>query len=86
MRCVCQIEFGAKITGCTVHLADNKYDHGPIILQRAVPVLHTDSPHDLAARVFEQEREALPQAIQLYVDGRLSLNGRIVHVSPAETA
>ncbi|MCE5268239.1 MAG: phosphoribosylglycinamide formyltransferase, partial [Planctomycetaceae bacterium] len=47
------LDYGAKLSGCTVHFADNQYDHGPIILQRAVPVLDDDTPGTLAARVFE---------------------------------
>eukprot|EP00177_Eucheuma_denticulatum_P005542 GFKZ01010076.1.p2 GENE.GFKZ01010076.1~~GFKZ01010076.1.p2 ORF type:complete len:123 (-),score=14.77 GFKZ01010076.1:1386-1754(-) len=74
------VDFGAKITGCTVHLADNKYDHGPIILQRPVPVLASDSADDLAARVFQTEMEVLPEAIQLFVDGNISVQGRHVHI------
>ena len=46
------LEYGAKLSGCTVHFADNQYDHGPVILQRAVPVLDDDTPETLAARVF----------------------------------
>lgn len=75
-----QIDFGAKITGCTVHLADNKYDHGPIILQYAVAVNDTDTADDLADRVFESEKDALPKAIQLFVDGKLSVQGRRVRI------
>src|SRR5262249_24363473 len=52
------LAYGAKLSGCTVHCTDNQYDHGPIILQRAVPVLDDDTPETLAARVFEQECEA----------------------------
>lgn len=78
-----QVEFGCKITGCTVHFADNKYDHGPIVLQRAVPVLETDDADILAARVFEQEKIALPQAIQLFANDQLRLQGRVVRVLDA---
>lgn len=65
------LERGCKVSGCTVHFADNEYDHGPIILQRCVPVLDDDDPHTLAARVFEAECEAYPQAIRDYAAGRL---------------
>lgn len=75
-----QLEFGAKVTGCTVHLADNEYDHGPIILQRAVEVREGDTPEELAARVFEAEKEALPEAIQLFADSRLEMEGRHVRI------
>jgi phosphoribosylglycinamide formyltransferase 1 len=71
---------GSKVSGCTVHFADNAYDHGPIILQRTVPVLDDDTPDTLAARVFEQECEAYPQAIQWFAEGRLQVEGRRVRV------
>lgn len=66
---------GVKLSGCTVHFADNEYDHGPIILQRAVPVLEGDTPDTLAARVFEAECAAYPEAIRLYAEGRLEITG-----------
>jgi phosphoribosylglycinamide formyltransferase-1 len=69
---------GAKITGCTVHFVDNEYDHGPIILQRPVPVLDDDTPQSLATRVFAQECEAYPEAIALFAAGRLKVDGRRV--------
>ncbi len=75
------LESGVKITGCTVHFADNQYDHGPIILQRGVPVLDGDTPETLAARVFEQECEAYPEAIRLFREGRLHVEGRRVKIS-----
>lgn len=67
---------GVKITGCTVHFADNEYDRGPIVLQRAVSVLDDDTPDTLARRVFEQECEAYPEAINLFAAGRLRIEGR----------
>lgn len=73
------IERGVRVSGCTVHLVDNQYDHGPIILQKTVPVLGDDSPESLADRVFEAECEAYPEAIGLLADGRLSLvDGRLL--------
>jgi phosphoribosylglycinamide formyltransferase-1 len=57
------IDRGCTISGCTVHLVDDEYDHGRILLQKAVPVLPDDSPESLAARVFAAECEALPEAI-----------------------
>jgi len=71
---------GAKVSGCTVHFADNEYDHGPIILQRCVPVLDDDTPDTLAARVFETECELYSEAIRLFAAGRLSVAGRQVRV------
>lgn len=73
------IERGVRISGCTVHFADNQYDHGPIILQRAVPVYDADTPQTLAARVFEQECRAYPEALELYAQGRLAYrDGRVL--------
>jgi phosphoribosylglycinamide formyltransferase 1 len=74
------LDYGAKISGCTVHFADNQYDHGPIILQRTVPVLDDDTPEALAARIFEQECEAYPEAVRLFAEGRLQVDGRRVRV------
>ena len=74
------IEYGVKVSGCTVHFTDNEYDHGPVIVQRTVPVLDDDSPDALAARVFEQECEAYPEAIQLFAEGRLKIEGRKVRI------
>jgi phosphoribosylglycinamide formyltransferase-1 len=76
---------GVKVSGCTVHFADNQYDHGPIVVQRTVPVLDDDTPDTLAARVFEQECEAYPEAIRLFTEGRLSVEGRRVRIRPAAT-
>jgi len=58
---------GARQSGCTVHYADNQYDHGPVILQRTCPVLADDTPASLAARVFEQEKIAYPQAVGMII-------------------
>lgn len=70
---------GERESGCTVHFANDEYDAGPIILQRRVPVLPGDTPDSLAARVFEQECIAYPEAIRLYAAGRLAVeNGRVV--------
>jgi phosphoribosylglycinamide formyltransferase-1 len=74
------LAYGAKVSGCTVHFADNEYDHGPIILQRTVPVLEDDTPERLAERVFGQECEAYPEAIRLFAEGRLQIEGRRVRI------
>ncbi len=74
------IETGVKISGCTVHFADDAYDTGPIILQRTVPVLVDDTPKTLAARVFEAECDALPEAIALYAAGQVRVEGRRVRI------
>jgi formyltetrahydrofolate-dependent phosphoribosylglycinamide formyltransferase len=75
------LEAGVKVTGCTVHFADNEYDHGPIILQRVVPVEDDDTPESLAARVFAAECAAYPEAIRLFAAGRLRVDGRRVRIS-----
>jgi formyltetrahydrofolate-dependent phosphoribosylglycinamide formyltransferase len=72
---------GNTVSGCTVHFCDNEYDHGPIILQRKVPVLPDDTADTLAARVFEQECIAYPEAVQLFAEGRLRLDGDRVIIS-----
>ncbi len=74
------LKYGAKITGCTVHFCDNQYDHGPIILQRTVPVMDDDAVDSLGARVFEQECEAYPEAIRLFAEGQLQIEGRRVRI------
>jgi formyltetrahydrofolate-dependent phosphoribosylglycinamide formyltransferase len=79
------LKAGCKVTGCTVHFVDNEYDHGPIILQRCVPVLDADTPDTLAGRVFEQECEAYPEAIQLFAEDRLRIEGSRVRILPPRT-
>jgi phosphoribosylglycinamide formyltransferase-1 len=76
------LAYGAKVSGCTVHFADNQYDHGPIILQRPVSVLDDDTPDTLAARVFAQECEAYPEALRLVAEGRIRVEGRRVYRNP----
>ena len=77
------IEHDCKVSGCTVHFANNEYDKGPIIIQKTVPVLDGDTPDTLAARVFERECEAYPEAIQLFAEGRLKIEGQRVRILPA---
>lgn len=71
---------GAKVSGCTVHFVDDEYDHGPIILQKTVPVLDSDGPDELAARVFAAECEALPEAISMFASGQLEIDGARVRL------
>jgi formyltetrahydrofolate-dependent phosphoribosylglycinamide formyltransferase len=71
---------GCKVSGCTVHFVDGQYDNGPIVLQRVCPVLDDDTPQALAARVFEEEKQAYPEAIRLFAQGRLQIDGRRVRV------
>jgi phosphoribosylglycinamide formyltransferase-1 len=74
------LQYGAKVTGCTVHFVDNEYDHGPVILQKVIEVHETDTVTSLNDRVFEIERIAYPEAIQLLAEGKIFVEGRIVHV------
>jgi phosphoribosylglycinamide formyltransferase-1 len=76
------IDAGVRVSGCTVHFADDQYDHGPIILQGTVPVLDDDTAETLAARVHALERELYPEAIRLYAAGRLRIEGRRVRILP----
>jgi phosphoribosylglycinamide formyltransferase-1 len=74
------IEYGAKLSGCTVHFVDDQYDHGPIIAQATVPVLSADTPDVLAARVFEKECELYPQIVNAIADGTVNIDGRKVAI------
>jgi formyltetrahydrofolate-dependent phosphoribosylglycinamide formyltransferase len=75
------VKTGCKVSGCTVHFCTNEYDAGPIILQRTCEVKDTDTPDDVAARVFEQECLAYPEAIQLFAEGRLKVENGIVKIT-----
>ncbi len=79
------LDYGVKITGCTTHFMDEEMDHGPIILQAAVKVLHDDTRETLAARILEVEHQILPRTIQLYAENRLKLHGRKVHILPGDS-
>ncbi len=74
------LRYGAKVSGCTVHFIDEQMDSGPIILQSAVKVLEGDTEETLGKRVLEQEHLAYPQAIKLFLEGRLEILGRKVRV------
>ena len=76
------LDCGAKVSGCTVHFADDAYDSGPIVFQRVVPVLDDDTVESLAARVFQEECKALPEAIATYAEGRIRIKGRHVRIVP----
>lgn len=73
--------YGVKFSGCTVHFVDEGMDTGPIILQAVVPVYDEDTADDLSARILEQEHKIYPEAIRLYAEGRLRIEGRKVYVS-----
>lgn len=72
------LEYGAKVSGCTVHIVDEHLDHGPIIVQKTVPVLETDDEHSLSARILEQEHMAYTEAIRLMLSGEVEVQGRKV--------
>ena len=72
------IEYGAKVSGCTVHLVDETLDNGPVILQKTVPVLEGDDEHSLAARILEQEHIAYTEALRLLLSGEVEVQGRNV--------
>lgn len=76
------LAYGVKVSGCTIHLVTDEVDGGPIVLQRAVPVLDGDTAETLAARILAEEHVALPEAIRLYAEGRLRLDGRHVRILP----
>src|SRR6516165_780955 len=72
------LEYGVKLSGCTVHFVDADLDHGAIILQKAVPVFDTDDTHTLAARILEQEHLAYSEAIGIVLEGKYRIEGRRV--------
>ena len=80
------LAYGARWTGATVHLVDEEYDTGPIVLQEPVPVLPGDTPETLAARVLRIEHRLYPQALRLFAEGRVSVEGRLIRIeeAPAE--
>ena len=74
------LEYGVKFAGCTVHFVDEGTDSGPIILQKVVPVLDDDTHDTLAARILEQEHIAMPEALKLWAENKLVIEGRKVRV------
>jgi len=75
------LEYGAKLSGCTVHFVDAGTDTGPIILQATVPVREDDTEASLAERIHHEEHKLYPAAIQLFAEGRLKVEGRRVRIS-----
>jgi phosphoribosylglycinamide formyltransferase-1 len=73
-------DYGVKVSGATVHFVDDQTDHGPIICQTAVEVREDDTAETLQARILEQEHIIYPRAIQLIAEGRVSIEGRRVHI------
>ena len=78
------LDHGVKLSGASVHFCDEEYDTGPIVIQKAVPVLEGDTPETLASRVQAAEREIYPLAIQLFAEGRLRIEGRRVRILESE--
>lgn len=74
------VDYGVKVSGCTVHFVDEGVDTGPIIIQRAVPVRDDDTEETLAIRILKEEHEIYPQAIQLFADGKLEIRGRKIFI------
>lgn len=74
------VDYGVKVSGCTVHFVDDGVDSGPVILQRTVPVMEGDTEETLSARILEQEHQAYPEAVRLFAQGRLKVEGRRVRV------
>ncbi|MEW6586020.1 MAG: phosphoribosylglycinamide formyltransferase [Nitrospirota bacterium] len=74
------LEYGAKVSGCTVHFVDEGVDTGPIIIQAAVPVLQGDTEDSLSARILEMEHKIYPEAVRLFSEGRIEVRGRQVRV------
>jgi len=78
------VEYGVKISGCTVHFVDEGVDSGPIILQKAVEVKDNDTEESLAERILKEEHQIYPQAIQLFSQGRLIIKGRKVFIEEVD--
>ena len=78
------LAYGVKVTGCTVHLVTDDLDAGPIVVQRAVPILEDDTVESLSARIVAEEHKALPEAVRLYAEGRLAVEGRRVRILPEQ--
>ena len=77
------LEYGVKVTGCTVHFVDEHLDHGPIILQKTVPVLDGDDVHTLSVRILQQEHITYSEAIGLVLSGEIEVQDRKVVRKPA---
>ncbi len=75
------IAYGAKVSGATVHLVDEEYDHGPVVLQSCVPVDDSDSPDSLALKVLAVEHRLLPEAVRLFAEGRVVVHDRKVIIN-----
>ena len=74
------LDYGVKVSGCTVHFVDEGMDSGPVILQKAVPVVEGENEECLSARILEQEHELYPEAVRLFCEGRIKIEGRRVSI------
>ena len=75
------LEYGVKLSGCTVHFVDEGVDTGPIIIQKAVQVFDDDTEETLAARILKEEHKIYPRAIQFFAEGKIEINGRKVRIN-----
>jgi phosphoribosylglycinamide formyltransferase-1 len=76
------LKYGVKFSGATVHFVDEGVDTGPIIVQAVVPILEGDTEESLSERILEEEHRIYAEAVQLFTEGRLKIEGRVVHVLP----
>lgn len=74
------VEYGVKVSGCTVHFVDEGMDTGPVIIQAVVPVYHDDTEDSLSERILKMEHKIYPEAIRLFSEGRLEVEGRVVKI------
>ena len=75
------LDYGVKVSGCTVHFVDEGVDSGPVILQKAVPVIEGDNEESLSARILEQEHKLYPEAVSLFCEGRIKIDDRRVSIT-----
>jgi phosphoribosylglycinamide formyltransferase-1 len=78
------LDYGVRYSGCTVHFIDEGVDTGPIIVQTVVPILQDDSEETLSARILKEEHKAYPEAVKLFAEGRLRIEGKRVFISNGE--
>ncbi|HKF27328.1 MAG TPA: formyltransferase family protein, partial [Nitrososphaera sp.] len=74
------LDYGVKVTGCTVHFVDEGIDSGPVILQKAVEVKEGDDEESLSARILEQEHKLYPESVRMFCEGRMKIEGRRVSI------
>ncbi|HLF20694.1 MAG TPA: formyltransferase family protein, partial [Bacteroidota bacterium] len=76
------IQSGVKLSGASVHVVDEEYDRGPVVLQKTVEIVESDTPESLAAKVLNIEHEIYPQALKAFAEGRVKIEGRKVWIQP----